>query len=1788
MACSLENTRKLFQKEGILNKFDQLTEDTGANVTKFNQLAYKVKQLGIAKYGELPEGGKTPIKLDGKKAVFNRVFFDWVDRKNNESKKLSAISVIKPGVVELFDSYPELASIGTPEQYSQYLDTIFTSGTLVYKGVNEKNNFNKWFALDKFYAAKWGFPIPHFINTAEVFNISNFEKYFDKPSYIRARLVMGQLSIDSKFKSELKLLELDNPKAATEFLQSFEKSSVISGPEAGFENNISFYVKNIDDAHKLGDSKDIEGFKKFVKNIQTLPDFNSIFFQLTDTTKLEKNDAELDAFLLDFLTSFGVKTEQLDEIKERFGADALGVTDVLNKLIYYAGNRNIETIPEEFGHMISFLMGPNHPLMKQLLEDINKWEEFADIWKEYYPKYNYNGAKVRLEAVGKLIAKRLVAQYKESKTAPKTGLNALADRIIKIVMDFFNKVFNSGYSSLFLADKIAAEVLMGNKNFVYQGYQDLRQKVSKFTAVDFNKSVADNPLAQSIIKEYGDAFGNLLAGSLAVAGQNEKILRSPEEQIHDLDFVVRSEDAFQAVVGKLGKNNAVPIHNGWANTNKSYTTYSYLLVPEGHTVEVLERNSDGWIAKDKDNNYKVIIRNANNKVIAASPKTLMAVDFFVYPNQAPFKENSIDNKFSSWQDIFFGKLSLSPRGDNEIMFQRDKDQMDYIMNNPVQRTFKPNPAFLFFQLDSNKNTVDNSALEEKEKLEALRIKQLQSQINRKKELQAISGKENRLEVQSRLKIINASIEELESSASIAKFFNVAFYDIAAAQSILNKEDKDVTAFDLNEVVRILSVLEGFDITMADIITAPEEKKYVIAIRNKIAELTPKFNKKLAVVIERIGKAQGFDMTYAQITKAVEDLNKTSSLLYSPEESNIPILRILASVLNEHEADVREDRAEFMQKFEEIASKYKNFDYSTILENGHLILPYLEEYYEQEAALHNDIKEVRDQLRELYKSKEPSKKFKAKNLYEKLEALQNKMYMWYVQNNTYYLTPEMEREYENDVKVKRESLTDPITGEVDEEAFAKFEKEHSPYKNGAGRLSKETVEVDGKIYKVFNVVSEFMPEGRWYRYLTPIPKTEGKVNWSNPKYEQIKDNELYKFIVESLSESISKVPHDLYSETIGPHKILRKIMYDATSNSFALRTWGADTLDTIKNWWSRELTASDIEQNYKGVTDASGREKATIQAPKIQDVKGAKSPLELAKSFFELAAEYDNATKVVPVTDLLQYTLSQMSALRTNSITGKMYETIIKGAESAPEVVERGLINAMKSARYKTDSVLSKKTRLDEQNIDITEEEAADLRKRETEWVKSGMKGPRPTIRKTSSVAVFDAITDYTRLNLIGLKPFTAAANILMGISANFIHAARKKDFEDKHLFKATKIVFESMFKFTRDKGASSNAVKLALLAEKFGVVLNLFEGQERGDTQIARAVNKLMYLMQERGEYTIHTQLMLAMMYAKQVTDKNGKERNLWDAFVLEKDAAGNRYLAWNEKEFGTQELWQNRQVFDAEGLNISNLKKFEADLRRVRIATQGDYQNALLGKAQWYGRMGFLFRTWLPSAIRQRFGKEIEGEFKGRYRTWSQYAKSSYKKDGFVGFFGSSLKTAAFVATKTFITSPLSVLGLKSLSKGLNQSYEESLKSLGLSELDVENMRANVRELQMILFFAIIAGALKQLADDDDDPELTFLINLSQRLHQDLTFFMNPDSAMAVIKDPIPTWKVFQDVTDVITAISNRIEDPEKDIYQRGRYKGQSKTSKELIDLFPGWSGLRSTIAMGDQQFNSQTYKFK
>ena len=150
--------------------------------------------------------------------------------------------------------------------------------------------------------------------------------------------------------------------------------------------------------------------------LDNFPTINTLF-QLRDNRISEPAIKELDKYLLDFMKPFGVKTKEFEELKSKLGVDALGATDVLNKLIWYTKNRNAETIPEEVGHMAVMLMGEKHPDVNELLSNIKNWSEYNSVYEKYMPIYK-DEEKVKIEAIGKLIAKSLVKNYKDQRSEP--------------------------------------------------------------------------------------------------------------------------------------------------------------------------------------------------------------------------------------------------------------------------------------------------------------------------------------------------------------------------------------------------------------------------------------------------------------------------------------------------------------------------------------------------------------------------------------------------------------------------------------------------------------------------------------------------------------------------------------------------------------------------------------------------------------------------------------------------------------------------------------------------------------------------------------------------------------------------------------------------------------------------------------------------------------------------------------------------------------------------------------------------------------------------------------------------------------------------------------------------------------------------------------------------------------------------------------------------------------------------------------------------------------------------
>jgi len=404
-------------------------------------------------------------------------------------------------------------------------------------------------------------------------------------------------------------------------------------------------------------------------------------FQLRDERNVESAIKELDSYLLDFMKPFGVRSKEFEELKSKLDVDALGATDVLNKLIWYTKDRNVETVPEEVGHMATMLMGENHPDIKDLLFEIENWSEYKEVYDKYMPIYN-NEKQVKIEAIGKLIAKSLVKNYKES------GFDkTLLQKALDAVTNFINNILNSSnigdalqYNSK-IADHIALNILAGNKDYI----ANLKPATEK---LNYKKALEGNPFAQRIINFF-TSKNMKLTGSIAIAGQGEDVYRSSTEPIHDIDFNVNSFDDFASIQEDLMNMNAEPYHYGWDNKQKDYKTFAFLIPKKGFKIEVLERDfqrGNGWITK-----YNVL--NEKGEIVKPTSQNHLAVDFFVYKNGQQANTNSI---FKSFADIYFGKLTLSPEGNNERMFKREKDQADYILSKP-KNVAQTDKAFRYLQ-----------------------------------------------------------------------------------------------------------------------------------------------------------------------------------------------------------------------------------------------------------------------------------------------------------------------------------------------------------------------------------------------------------------------------------------------------------------------------------------------------------------------------------------------------------------------------------------------------------------------------------------------------------------------------------------------------------------------------------------------------------------------------------------------------------------------------------------------------------------------------------------------------------------------------------------------------------------------------------------------------------------------------------------------------------------------------------------------------------------------------------
>jgi len=178
---------------------------------------------------------------------------------------------VKDGVDFVFEQNPQIAEIGTPEQYSQYIDTIFPYSkvkNVVYHGSPKTfEGFNK----ENLGIGITGFYFTDGLRTAQYYaegdvDFDSFESLEEYKQYSTAKvypiiLNINNLKVTDKIQDIGSQLEndssIDGFKTDEPFEDTFGKTD---------EKANQYVVIEPEQIHILGSQKDIEGFKSFVDN----------------------------------------------------------------------------------------------------------------------------------------------------------------------------------------------------------------------------------------------------------------------------------------------------------------------------------------------------------------------------------------------------------------------------------------------------------------------------------------------------------------------------------------------------------------------------------------------------------------------------------------------------------------------------------------------------------------------------------------------------------------------------------------------------------------------------------------------------------------------------------------------------------------------------------------------------------------------------------------------------------------------------------------------------------------------------------------------------------------------------------------------------------------------------------------------------------------------------------------------------------------------------------------------------------------------------------------------------------------------------------------------------------------------------------------------------------------------------------------------------------------------------------------------------------------------------------
>jgi hypothetical protein len=220
-------------------------------------------------------------------------------------------------------------------------------------------------------------------------------------------------------------------------------------------------------------------------NKPSIDDLRSRMAQL-DTYDTSKPNEEIDNSMLDFLSAIKVTTKSVDVIKNKFGTaiPAVAMSDLINMTLEIVQNkRNFTSLPEEAAHFYVALLDENSNLYKVMYDNIVNYPIYNKVKEQYGELYNNDEKLIRDEAIGKLIADKIVNDKSWTTTdRQKQQVNTWWSKIWNYIKELFNKTKSDPYvkAAYDIMNKNISELNIRDKNNKNQETLYNRQQVINF------------------------------------------------------------------------------------------------------------------------------------------------------------------------------------------------------------------------------------------------------------------------------------------------------------------------------------------------------------------------------------------------------------------------------------------------------------------------------------------------------------------------------------------------------------------------------------------------------------------------------------------------------------------------------------------------------------------------------------------------------------------------------------------------------------------------------------------------------------------------------------------------------------------------------------------------------------------------------------------------------------------------------------------------------------------------------------------------------------------------------------------------------------------------------------------------------------------------------------------------------------------------------------------------------------------------------------------------------------